>query len=54
VFDETGDAAKEQDSTREALAEAEIGEDAREQIRHRNEAAMLARVNTAQRERAAD
>jgi predicted TIM-barrel fold metal-dependent hydrolase len=32
------------DWTRKALAEAEIGEAAREQIRHRNAAAMLARV----------
>ncbi len=41
------------DWTRKALAEAEIGEAAREQIRHRNAATLLARVNTAQRERAA-
>jgi predicted TIM-barrel fold metal-dependent hydrolase len=41
------------DWTRKALAEAEIGEDAREQILHRNATAMLARVSTAQRERAA-
>jgi len=40
------------DWTRKALAEAQIGEEAREQILHRNAAAMLARV-TAQRERAA-
>jgi predicted TIM-barrel fold metal-dependent hydrolase len=40
------------DWTRKALAEAQIGEDAREQILHRNAAAMLARA-TAQRERAA-
>ena len=32
------------DWTRQALAEADIGEDAREQILHRNAAAMLARV----------
>ena len=38
--------------TRKALAEAQIGEEAREQILHRNAAAMLARI-TAQRERAA-
>ena len=42
------------DWTRKALAEAQIGEAAREQILHRNAAAMLARVaKTAQRERAA-
>src|SRR5271165_5008433 len=42
------------DWTRKALAEAQIGEDAREQILHRNAAAMLARVaRTAQGERAA-
>jgi predicted TIM-barrel fold metal-dependent hydrolase len=42
------------DWTRKALAEAQIGEDAREQILHRNAAAMLARHATvAQRERAA-
>jgi len=40
------------DWTRKALAEAQIGEEAREQILHRNAAAMLAR-RTAQRERAA-
>jgi len=40
------------DWTRKALAEAQIDEEAREQILHRNAAAMLARV-TAQRERAA-
>src|SRR6266403_5533426 len=40
------------DWTRKALAEAQIGEEAREQILHRNAAAMLARVKTAQRERA--
>jgi predicted TIM-barrel fold metal-dependent hydrolase len=32
------------DWTRKALAEAEIGDDAREQILHRNAATMLARV----------
>ena len=38
------------DWTRKALAEAQIGEEAREQILHRNAAAMLARVvRTAQR-----
>ena len=42
------------DWTRKALADAQIGEDAREQILHRNAAAMLARVvRTAQRETAA-
>ena len=41
------------DWTRKALAEAEIGEEAREQILHRNAAAMLARAGAAQRERAA-
>jgi predicted TIM-barrel fold metal-dependent hydrolase len=42
------------DWTRKALAEARIGEEAREQILHLNAAAMLARVvRTAQRERAA-
>jgi predicted TIM-barrel fold metal-dependent hydrolase len=42
------------DWTRKALAEAQISEDAREKILHRNAAAMLARVATAaQRERAA-
>jgi predicted TIM-barrel fold metal-dependent hydrolase len=41
------------DWTRKALAEAQIGEDAREQILHRNAAAMLARVKTAQRDKAA-
>jgi uncharacterized protein len=41
------------DWTRKALAEAAIGEEAREQILHRNAAAMLAGVaKTAQRERA--
>jgi predicted TIM-barrel fold metal-dependent hydrolase len=42
------------DWTRKALAEAQIGEDAREQILHRNAAAMLARhAIVAQREKAA-
>ena len=42
------------DWTRKALADAQIGEDAREQILHRNAAAMLARVGrTVGRERAA-
>ena len=42
------------DWTRKALAEAQIGEEAREQILHRNAAAMLARVaKPAQRGRAA-
>src|SRR5437870_7169550 len=42
------------DWTRKALAEAQIGEEAREQILHGNAAAMLARVGTiAQRENAA-
>ena len=41
------------DWTRKALAEAEIGEEARERILHGNAAAMLARVKAAQRERAA-
>jgi len=42
------------DWTRKALAEAQIGEEAREQILHRNAAAMLARVaGTAQRASAA-
>src|SRR5882724_2710118 len=41
------------DWTRKALAEAQIGAEAREQILHGNAAAMLARVETAQRERAA-
>jgi predicted TIM-barrel fold metal-dependent hydrolase len=40
------------DWTRKALAEAEIGEEARERILHGNAAAMLARVSAAQRERA--
>ena len=39
--------------TRKALAEAEIGDEAREQILHGNAAAMLARVTAAQGERAA-
>jgi aminocarboxymuconate-semialdehyde decarboxylase len=39
--------------TRKALAEAQIGEDAREQILQSNAAAMLARVTAAQRQRAA-
>ena len=38
------------DWTRKALAEAQIGEEAREQILHGNAAAMLARVRAAQRE----
>jgi len=42
------------DWTRKALAEAQIGVEAREQILHRNAAAMLARVaRTAQRASAA-
>jgi predicted TIM-barrel fold metal-dependent hydrolase len=41
------------DWTRKALAEAEIGDEAREQILHGNAAAMLARVKTAQGQRAA-
>jgi 2,3-dihydroxybenzoate decarboxylase len=41
------------DWTRKALAEAEIGDEAREQILHRNAAALLARASAAQRERAA-
>jgi predicted TIM-barrel fold metal-dependent hydrolase len=42
------------DWTRKALADAQIGEDAREQILHRNAAAMMARVvRSAERERAA-
>jgi uncharacterized protein len=42
------------DWTRKALADAQIGEDAREQILHRNAAAMLARVGaTAEQERVA-
>jgi predicted TIM-barrel fold metal-dependent hydrolase len=39
--------------TRKALADAQIGEEAREQILHGNAAAMIARVSAAQRERAA-
>jgi uncharacterized protein len=39
--------------TRNALAEAAIGEEAREQILHRNAAAMLARAQTGPRDRAA-
>jgi predicted TIM-barrel fold metal-dependent hydrolase len=41
------------DWTRKALAEAQIGEEAREQILHGNAAAILARVAAAQRERVA-
>src|SRR3954449_7816950 len=41
------------DWTRKALAEAQIGEEAREQILHRNAAAMLANAGTAQRGRVA-
>jgi aminocarboxymuconate-semialdehyde decarboxylase len=41
------------DWTRKALAKAEIGEEAREQILHGNAAAMLARVRAARGERAA-
>ena len=41
------------DWTRKALTEAQIGEEAREQILHRNAAAMIARATTAQRENAA-
>jgi predicted TIM-barrel fold metal-dependent hydrolase len=41
------------DWTHKALAEAEIGEEAREQILHGNAAAMLARVSAAQGARAA-
>jgi len=42
------------DWTHKALAEAQIGEEEREQILHRNAAAMLARAaRTAQSERAA-
>jgi predicted TIM-barrel fold metal-dependent hydrolase len=40
--------------TRKALEEADIGEDAREQILHRNAAAILARASTAQRQIAAE
>jgi predicted TIM-barrel fold metal-dependent hydrolase len=39
--------------TRKALAEADIGEEARERILHRNAAAMLARVQSAPRQTAA-
>ena len=41
------------DWTRKALAEAQIGEEAREQILHRNAAAMLARLRAARGARAA-
>jgi predicted TIM-barrel fold metal-dependent hydrolase len=41
------------DWTRKALAEAQIGDEAREQILHGNAAAMLARVKAARGERAA-
>ena len=41
------------DWTHKALAEAEIGAEAREQILHGNAAAMLARVAAAQPQRAA-
>ena len=41
------------DWTRKALAEAEIGEEAREQILHGNAARMIARAGAAQREKAA-
>jgi predicted TIM-barrel fold metal-dependent hydrolase len=42
------------DWTRKALADAQIGEDARELILHRNAAALLARVGgTVEQERAA-
>jgi predicted TIM-barrel fold metal-dependent hydrolase len=41
------------DWTRKALAEADIGEEAREQILRRNAAAMLARIGTAPGEKAA-
>ena len=41
------------DWTRKALAEADIGEAAREQILYRNAAAILARASATQRERAA-
>ena len=41
------------DWTRKALAEAEIGEEAREQILHGNAAAMIARVSAARGARAA-
>ena len=42
------------DWTRKALEEADIGEDAREQILHRYAAAILARASTAQRQMAAE
>jgi predicted TIM-barrel fold metal-dependent hydrolase len=42
------------DWTRKALHEADIGEEAREQILHRNAAAMLARASAAQRPMAAE
>jgi hypothetical protein len=43
------------DWTRKALEEAQIGEDAREQILHRNAAAMMARVaRSSERAMAAD
>jgi predicted TIM-barrel fold metal-dependent hydrolase len=42
------------DWTRKALADADIGDDAREQILHRNAAALLARATTAQHQMAAD
>ena len=43
------------DWTRKALADAQIGEEAREQILHRNAAAMMARVvRSAERQMAAD
>src|SRR6201995_1253933 len=41
------------DWTHKALEDAEIGAEAREQILHRNAAAMLARAQSAQRERKA-
>ncbi|MBV8121407.1 MAG: hypothetical protein JO081_15880, partial [Alphaproteobacteria bacterium] len=41
------------DWTNKALAEAQIGEEAREQILHKNAAQMLARVKASQREKAA-
>jgi predicted TIM-barrel fold metal-dependent hydrolase len=41
------------DWTRKALAEADIGEEAREQILRGNAAAMIARVSAARGERAA-
>ncbi len=42
------------DWTRKALEEADIGEEAREQILHRNAAEMLARARTARRQMAAE